>query len=152
MIDEYLMRRNQEGGERFLRIAINNNPLNSKFIPIKLHGHCFQKAQPPAADGIPVGDEATSTLLAAMGYRVETIQAGCCGMAGAFGYEAEHYDLSMRVGELALFPAVRQAGEGVIIAAAGASCRTQIEDGTGCKAVHPIQLVEKTCSGKQAVR
>jgi Fe-S oxidoreductase len=64
-------------------------------------------------------------------------------MAGAFGYESEHYELSMKVGELALFPAVRQAPKEAVIAAAGVSCRTQIEDGTGRIAVHPIELVEK---------
>ena len=73
------------------------------------------------------------------------IEAGCCGMAGAFGYESEHYDLSMKVGELALFPAIRRAsetyGEDFRVAAAGVSCQGQIQDGAGMKALHPIQLV-----------
>jgi Fe-S oxidoreductase len=68
-------------------------------------------------------------------------------MAGAFGYEAEHYDLSMRVGELTLFPAIRQENESVLIAAAGVSCRAQIEDGTGRKPFHPIQLIDRVLLG-----
>ncbi len=62
-------------------------------------------------------------------------------MAGSFGYEAEHYELSMQVGELVLFPAVRKAGEEVIIAAPGTSCRHQIADGTGRKALHPVEVL-----------
>ncbi|HLE14452.1 MAG TPA: FAD-linked oxidase C-terminal domain-containing protein [Anaerolineales bacterium] len=152
MIDEFLVRAGGDGTPRYLRIATKPNSVNYTNTPISIHGHCYQKAQPPAEDGFPVGVEATLTLLKAVGYTLETIQAGCCGMAGAFGYEAEHYDLSMKVGELALFPAVRRAGESVTIAAAGVSCRAQIEDGTGRKVVHPIQLVEKMCLGEQAVR
>jgi Fe-S oxidoreductase len=106
-----------------------------------LHGHCYQKAQPPAGDGFPTGVPATVAMLKALGYDVELIDAGCCGMAGAFGYEAEHYDLSARVGELALFPAIRKSGAGALIAAAGTSCRSQILDGTARQAVHPVCLI-----------
>ncbi|TAE48429.1 MAG: hypothetical protein EAZ89_15295, partial [Bacteroidetes bacterium] len=67
--------------------------------------------------------------------------SGCCGMAGSFGYEAEHYDLSMQVGELVLFPAVRSASEDTLIAAPGTSCRHQIADGTGRKALHPVEVL-----------
>ena len=76
-------------------------------------------------------------------YTVEEIKSGCCGMAGAFGYEKEHYELSMKVGELLLFPAVRQGGDEVIIAAPGTSCRHQIKDGTGKKAWHPVEVLYK---------
>ena len=67
--------------------------------------------------------------------------AGCCGMAGSFGYEKEHYDVSMKIGELVLFPAVRNAAEGTLIAAPGTSCRHQIKDGTGAHAMHPVEIL-----------
>jgi len=69
-------------------------------------------------------------LLRACGYEVELVDAGCCGMGGTFGYEAEHYELSQRVGELKLFPAIRSSGD-VLIAATGGACRLQITQGTG---------------------
>jgi Fe-S oxidoreductase len=69
------------------------------------------------------------------------IASGCCGMAGSFGYEKEHYDVSMKIGELVLFPAVRQQPMEVIIAAAGTSCRHQIKDGTGRKSMHPVEIL-----------
>jgi Fe-S oxidoreductase len=72
---------------------------------------------------------------------VEVIPSGCCGMAGSFGYEKEHYDLSMKIGELVLFPTVRKQPEEVIIAAPGTSCRHQIHDGTGRKALHPVEIL-----------
>ena len=74
-------------------------------------------------------------------YAVELIPSGCCGMAGSFGYEAEHYDLSMQIGELVLLPAVRQAGDDALISAAGTSCRHQIKDGTGRRAQHPAEIL-----------
>ena len=74
-------------------------------------------------------------------YNVEEIKSGCCGMAGSFGYEKEHYELSMKVGEMVLFPAVRQANDDVIVAAPGTSCRHQIKDGTGEKALHPVEII-----------
>jgi FAD/FMN-containing dehydrogenase/Fe-S oxidoreductase len=109
---------------------------------VMLHGHCYQKAQPPSEDGFPTGMAATVSLLEAVGYKVSTIESSCCGMAGAFGYESEHFDISMRVGELGLFPTIRAADEDVIIAASGISCQSQIEDGTGRHPVHPIVLVQ----------
>ena len=72
---------------------------------------------------------------------VHMIPSGCCGMAGSFGYEKEHYDLSMQIGELVLFPTVREQPEEVIIAAPGTSCRHQIKDGTGRIAKHPVEVV-----------
>jgi Fe-S oxidoreductase len=74
-------------------------------------------------------------------YEVKEIPSGCCGMAGSFGYEREHYDISMKVGELVLFPAVRAAGEEELIAAPGTSCRHQIRDGTGIVAYHPLEIL-----------
>ena len=107
-----------------------------------LHGHCYQKIQPPATDGLAIGQNASVELLRAFGYEVEIIPSGCCGMAGAFGYEDEHYEVSMQVGELVLLPAVRHAEEdGKGVAAVGTSCRSQIADGAHIQAQHPIVLV-----------
>lgn len=101
---------------------------------IKLHGHCQQKA---IASMVP-----TKKMLALpKNYEVQLIPSGCCGMAGSFGYEKEHYDLSMKIGEMVLFPTVRQQPEDVIIAAPGTSCRHQIHDGTGRHALHPVEIL-----------
>jgi Fe-S oxidoreductase len=97
---------------------------------VLLHGHCYQKSL--------VGTEPAKTALGLpASYEVEEIPSGCCGMAGSFGYEKEHYDLSQQIGELVLLPAVREAGEDVEIVAAGLSCRQQIAHGTGREARHP---------------
>lgn len=101
---------------------------------IKLHGHCQQKALSSVAPSVKL-------LSLPENYTVETIPSGCCGMAGSFGYEKEHYELSMKVGELVLFPTVRKQPEDVIIAAPGTSCRHQIKDGVGRKALHPVEVL-----------
>jgi len=101
---------------------------------IKLHGHCHQKALSSL-----VHTQKMLTLPA--NYTVDIIPSGCCGMAGSFGYEAEHYDVSMQIGELVLFPAVRKQPAEVIIAAPGTSCRHQIKDGTGRKALHTLEVL-----------
>ena len=107
-----------------------------------LHGHCYQKTQPPASDGFAIGQNASAELLKMFGYEVEIIPSGCCGMAGAFGYETEHFEVSTQVGELVLLPAVRSAEKGgKSVAAAGTSCRSQIADGAHVQAQHPIVLV-----------
>jgi Fe-S oxidoreductase len=101
---------------------------------IRLHGHCHQK--------VLASVEPTKRMLEIpVNYKVEEIRSGCCGMAGSFGYEKEHYDVSMKVGELVLFPEVRKSGNEVIITAPGTSCRHQIFDGTGRKALHPIEVL-----------
>jgi Fe-S oxidoreductase len=74
-------------------------------------------------------------------FKVREIPTGCCGMAGSFGYEKEHYDLSNMIGEMVLFPEVRNAGPDTLIAAPGTSCRHQIKDGTGRKALHPVEIL-----------
>ena len=109
---------------------------------IWLHGHCHQKAL--------VGTEKTAAVLdLPQGTQVNVIPSGCCGMAGSFGYEKDHYKTSIRIGEMILFPAVRKAVENrtiehpVFIAAPGTSCRTQIENGTGVHALHPIEILYK---------
>ncbi|MDB5263901.1 MAG: FAD-binding protein [Adhaeribacter sp.] len=101
---------------------------------LKLHGHCHQKALSSL-----VHTQKMLTLPA--NYTVDIIPSGCCGMAGSFGYEAEHYDVSMQIGELVLFPAVRKQPEDVIIVAPGTSCRHQIKDGTGRKALHTLEVL-----------
>jgi FAD/FMN-containing dehydrogenase/Fe-S oxidoreductase len=101
---------------------------------IKLHGHCQQKAVSSLVPG-------KKSLSLPKNYTVQLIPSGCCGMAGSFGYEAEHYDVSMKIGELVLFPTVRQQPDDVIIAAPGTSCRHQIHDGTGRKAKHPAEIL-----------
>jgi FAD/FMN-containing dehydrogenase/Fe-S oxidoreductase len=140
MVDEYLVRPAADGQPRIARLVAEQD---TRAAPrqVWLHGHCYQKAQPPAGDGFPTGVGATTAMLRQCGYQVQVIDAGCCGMAGAFGYEVEHFPVSMQVGELALFPALRQAPPGAIIAAAGTSCRSQIQDGASRGAVHPICLV-----------
>jgi FAD/FMN-containing dehydrogenase/Fe-S oxidoreductase len=101
--------------------------------PVLLHGHCHQKAL--------VGTAPTEgTLALAPGADVEVVDSGCCGMAGLFGYEKGHYEVSMKMGERRLFPAVREA-EGRVVVAPGTSCREQISDGTGCRAVHPAEYL-----------
>jgi FAD/FMN-containing dehydrogenase/Fe-S oxidoreductase len=113
---------------------ISKNLFTKEKRLIKLHGHCQQKA---ISSVIPT----KKMLSLPENYTVQLIPSGCCGMAGSFGYEKEHYDLSMQIGELVLFPAVRQQAEEVIIAAPGTSCRHQIHDGTGRKALHPAEIL-----------
>ena len=76
-------------------------------------------------------------------FRVQLIPSGCCGMAGSFGYEKEHYEVSMQIGELVLFPYIRNTSQDVVIAAPGISCRHQIKDGTGRTAMHPVEILFK---------
>ncbi|MXW63771.1 MAG: FAD-binding protein [Bacteroidetes bacterium SB0662_bin_6] len=101
---------------------------------VLLHEHCHQKAL--------AGTAATTACLGLPpNYKVHTVDSGCCGMAGAFGYEAEHYDLSIAMAERRLAPAVRKTPEDTLIAAAGTSCRTQIFDTTGRKTFHPAEIL-----------
>jgi Fe-S oxidoreductase len=101
---------------------------------IKLHGHCQQKAISSVAASVKM-------LTLPENYTVETIPSGCCGMAGSFGFEKEHYDLSMQIAELVLLPTVRKQGPDTLIAAPGTSCRHQIEDGCGKKALHTVEIL-----------
>ncbi len=101
---------------------------------IKFHGHCHQKAMSNQLSSFTV-------LNLPKNYKVTIIPSGCCGMAGSFGYEEEHYDVSMQIGEQTLFPAVRKAHDDVIISANGTSCRHQIKDGTQRQALHPIEIL-----------
>ena len=101
---------------------------------ILLHGHCHQKA-------LSAVSYSAKILSLPENYMVNTVPSGCCGMAGSFGYEKEHFALSMDIGELVLFPAVRKQAKEVIIAAPGTSCRHQIKDGTGYLARHPAEIL-----------
>jgi len=129
MFDEFFEREMIAG-------KISSGQFTNKAETIKLHGHCHQKALASVAP--------TKAMLSLpANYKVEEIKSGCCGMAGSFGYEAEHYEISIKVGELVLFPEVRKTSEEVIIAAPGTSCRHQIKDGTGRKALHPIEIMHR---------
>lgn len=125
--------------EEFIDREIKKDRINkSLFKPIakiiKYHGHCHQKA---LSSMTPV----QNTLELIPDAFVEQIPSGCCGMAGAFGYEKEHYELSMKIGELVLFPAVRNMPADGIVVAAGTSCRHQIKDGTQTKSFHPAEAL-----------
>ena len=103
---------------------------------IKFHGHCHQKASSNQLSSFKV-------LNLPKNYKVTIIPSGCCGMAGSFGYEKEHYEVSMQIGEQTLFPAVRKASQDTIISANGTSCRHQIKDGTQREAKHPITILKE---------
>ncbi|WP_456459672.1 FAD-binding and (Fe-S)-binding domain-containing protein [Reichenbachiella sp.] len=126
-IEEFLARETRRGNikkEKFSREQRN----------LKVHGHCHQKA-------LSSIQTLKDTLSIPENYKVEVIPSGCCGMAGSFGYEKNHYEVSMKVGELVLFPTVRKAPSDTIIAAPGTSCRHQIKDGTGKIAKHPVEVL-----------
>ena len=101
---------------------------------ILIHGHCYQKS-------LSSQKFISSCLEIPANYKTSLIPSGCCGMAGGFGYEKEHFTVSQQVGELVLFPAVRAAGVDDIIVASGTSCRHQVKDGTGKKAFHPVEVL-----------
>ncbi len=140
LFDEFLLREIKAG-------HITRNSFEQTSMDIYLHGHCHQKA----LVGVEVMAEVLRELLNA---NVHVIPSGCCGMAGSFGYEKEHYKTSLAIGEMILFPAVRKAivfgninnkdtMNPVFVLAPGTSCRQQILDGTGVKAIHPIELLYK---------
>lgn len=127
LIDEFIVREHQAG-------RISSEQFTNKARCIRLHGHCHQKAL--------TGTAATLAMLTIpTNYTVSEIASGCCGMAGAFGYEKKNYPLSMKIGELLLFPEVRKTPPTTLLAAPGTSCRHQIFDGTGRKAVHPVEIL-----------
>ncbi|HTE23416.1 FAD-binding and (Fe-S)-binding domain-containing protein [Flavitalea sp.] len=127
MIDEFIAMEIDKGN-------INSSQFSKESRKVILHGHCQQKALSGVTSSVKL-------LSLPENYIVETIPSGCCGMAGSFGYEKEHYDLSMKIGELVLFPAVRKQEQDVIIAAPGTSCRHQVKDGTGRRALHPVEIL-----------
>ena len=131
LFDEFIIREVEAG-------RISPKAFKESDAEIYLHGHCHQKSL------IGVG-KCAEMLRLIPGAKVNVIPSGCCGMAGSFGYEKEHYQTSMAIGEMVLFPVVRKATQDtqkhVIVAAPGTSCRQQILDGTGVKALHPIEIL-----------
>lgn len=113
---------------------IDRNLFTKNERNILVHGHCYQKA-------LSSQQHICDCLSIPVNYTVSLIPSGCCGMAGGFGYEKEHYAISQQVGELVLYPAVRAAAENDIIAASGTSCRHQVKDGTGKVALHPVEIL-----------
>ena len=130
LFDEFLTREVRNG-------HIGTDAFRPLDADIWLHGHCHQKSL--------IGVGASAEMLRLIpGARVHVIPSGCCGMAGSFGYEKEHYKTSMAIGEMVLFPTVRKAAESpgkTLVAAPGTSCRQQILDGTGFKAQHPVEIL-----------
>ena len=133
LFDEFIMR--EVAAKR-----ISAADFKTETVEIWLHGHCHQKAL--------VGTEKTVQAFKLLsGAKIHVIPSGCCGMAGSFGYEKEHYKTSLAIGEMVLFPTIRKAvsnADGVtpcIVSAPGTSCRQQILDGTGVHAVHPIEIL-----------
>jgi len=102
---------------------------------IKFHGHCHQKALVNQSSSFAI-------LNLPKNYKVTIIPSGCCGMAGSFGYEKEHYEVSLQIGEQTLFPAVRNANKDTVISANGTSCRHQIKDGAQREALHPVTILK----------
>jgi FAD/FMN-containing dehydrogenase/Fe-S oxidoreductase len=135
LLEELLVEPAPNGRPRMERIAWDASP-----GPILVHNHCHARAL--------VGSEPMLAVLGKTG-RVRESSAGCCGMAGSFGYEKEHYDLSMRIGEQRLFPEVRSAIDGgAVVVAPGMSCRTQLKDGVGLEAVHPAVHLASRLAGR----
>jgi Fe-S oxidoreductase len=127
LFEEFILREVEKGN-------ISSDHFTKANEKILLHGHCQQKA-------VASTEPMKKMLSLPVNFEVKEIPSGCCGMAGSFGYEKEHYDVSMKVGEMVLFPAVREAEEGTLIAAPGTSCRHQIKDGTGVTAYHPLEIL-----------
>jgi FAD/FMN-containing dehydrogenase/Fe-S oxidoreductase len=127
MLEEFIVREMGKGNIRSEHFCADKKT-------VKLHGHCQQKA---VASTLPT----CKMLELPANYTVQEIKSGCCGMAGSFGYEKEHYELSMQIGELDLFPTVRKSTSEEIIIAPGTSCRHHIEDGTGRKVLHPVEVL-----------
>ena len=128
LLEEFLAAENDSG-----RLALALKP--ARWRRALLHGHCHQKAF-----GVMAAVERSLRLVPQL--QVRTVESSCCGMAGAFGYEAEHFDLSLRMAELDLLPAVRAAGDDAVVVANGTSCRHQIRDGTGREALHVARILE----------
>jgi Fe-S oxidoreductase len=127
MIDEFIAKEFRAG-------RIERSSFTDDKKDLLLHGHCQQKAISSTASTLEM-------LSIPSNYNVKEIPSGCCGMAGSFGYEKEHFELSNQVGEMVLFPEVRKAGSGTIITAPGTSCRHHIKDGTGRVVLHPAVVL-----------
>ena len=130
LIEEFVVREQKQG-----RLSLNSSGTRKKAL---LHGHCHQKAL--------VGTAPTVAMLKAAGYEVTEVDSGCCGMAGSFGFEKEHYELSTKIGNRRLAPAVKAVGADVEIVAPGISCRQQIDHLAGRRAKHPAELLWEALS------
>lgn len=119
--------------EEFISSHSDLLPSPTKSKKVVLHGHCHTKAL--------IGNNATIKALEDVGYEVKTLKTGCCGMAGSFGYEKKHFQVSMDIGELTLFPSLRNINDEELVCAPGFSCRHQIKDGVDQKALHPAELI-----------
>jgi Fe-S oxidoreductase len=126
-IDEFFVKECEVGG-------VDKQLFTQDKKNILMHGHCQQKA-------VASTKSIVKMLTIPTNYRIKEIPSGCCGMAGSFGYEKEHYELSMKIGEMVLFPEVRKAEVDTIIVASGTSCRHQIKDGTKREAKHPVEVL-----------
>jgi Fe-S oxidoreductase len=129
MFEEFLVREHDAG-----RLDLTLKPLQQK--KALLHGHCHQKA-------FSAMGAVQRVLKLIPGLEVAPIESSCCGMAGSFGYDATHYEISMKMAELSLLPKVRAAGDGVLVVADGTSCRHQIRDGAQREAVHVAQVLQR---------
>jgi FAD/FMN-containing dehydrogenase/Fe-S oxidoreductase len=132
LLEEFIVAEHDSG-----RFAPALQPLEAQAL---LHGHCHQKAFGAMGD-------VERALRLVPGLQVSVVESSCCGMAGSFGYEAEHYEASMKMGELALLPAVRAARAGALLVADGTSCRAQIADGAGRRALHVARVLERALGG-----
>jgi Fe-S oxidoreductase len=129
LLEEFLVAELEAG-------RISSEQFTSEERIIHVHGHCHQKA-------LSDPQKTLQALRLAMNYEVHLIPSGCCGMAGSFGYEKEHYEVSMDIGQLVLFPYIDAQESGTLIAANGTSCRHQILDGTSRQAEHPATILRK---------
>ncbi len=131
-IEEFLAKEHQKEN-------IDTSVFTNNSKELKIHGHCHQKALSSTHSSFTI-------LNIPKNYKVTIMNTGCCGMAGSFGYEKEHYKVSMQVGEDTLFPKIRSCSPETEIAAAGTSCRHQIFDGTKRLAKHPITILKEALS------
>ncbi len=134
-VEDFLVKALADGSR-----SVSLKPIFPANAEVLFHGHCHQKSV--------WSTTGTKQVMGMAGYRVKEIDSSCCGMAGAFGYEAEHFEISQQVGELSLLPAVRTASADTLIVAPGTSCREQIEQLGGRKALHPVQVLDAAMKGK----
>lgn len=132
LFEEFLAREHRAG-----KLKLDLKPI--KYETALLHGHCHQKA-------FDVMSDVETMLSLVPGLDVQTLDTGCCGMAGAFGYDADHYAVSMTIGETDLLPAARAADNSTLLIADGTSCRTQIRDGAKRQALHVARVLEAALS------
>ena len=126
-IEEFISKEIRKGN-------VTKNQFTTEKKHVLIHGHCYQKA-------LSSQEHIKTMLSIPLNFTTELIPSGCCGMAGSFGYEEEHYQVSQQIGELVLFPVVRAATNDTLLAASGTSCRHQIKDGTERKAQHPVEIL-----------